>query len=56
MSLPRSFPFSDRSGAMLPSLDADQSGPSRSYSVIVVNTRAAAHLDLGLRWNDEIGV
>ena len=34
----------------------DGSGRSRRSRVIAVNTRAAAHRDLGLRWNDEIGV
>jgi hypothetical protein len=49
-------PFSDWSGATALDPDAEQSGRFRRSSVIAVNTQAAAHHDVGLRWNDEIGV
>jgi hypothetical protein len=41
---------------MLPEPTRNRSGRFRFYSVIAVNTLAAAHLDLVLRWSDEIGV
>jgi hypothetical protein len=54
--LPEVVPFHSRSGVTLPSMTRTDLAVSGFFSVIVVNTQAAARLDLSLRWNDEIGV